>query len=124
METKITINEMHFYAYHGVGEQERKVGNRFTVDLVLTADLQQAVRSDCLQDTVNYGAAYEVVKAEMAIPSALLEHVGGRILAALKERFPQLAEAEVRVSKMCPPFGGDVRSASVILAEKYTVGVE
>ncbi len=119
MITKIVLEEMRFYAYHGVGEQERKVGNRFTVHLVMTADLRQAVASDRIEDTIHYAQAYEVVKAEMAVPSALLEHVGGRILAALKRRFPQLAEVEVKVSKACPPFGGDVRSASVILIEKY-----
>lgn len=110
---------MRFYAYHGVGKQERTVGNRFVVDLVLTADLQRAVASDDLGDTINYAAVYEAVKDEMAVPSALLEHVAGRILTSLKTHFPQLTGAEVKVAKMTPPFGGDVQSAAVILTESY-----
>ena len=51
----------------------------------------------------------------MAVPSQLLEHVAGRILTSIKNHFPQIEEVEIKVSKMNPPFGGDVHSASVLL---------
>lgn len=120
MTTKIEIEEMRFYAYHGVMPQETRVGNHFIVSLTLTAPLSKAVGSDKLEDTINYAAVYEEVKKEMAVPSRLIEHVAGRILGALKNRFPQLTETEIKLSKLNPPFGGDVRSASVILKEIYS----
>ena len=46
MTTRIELKEMRFYAYHGVMPQETKVGNNFVVNLILTAPLEQAVRSD------------------------------------------------------------------------------
>lgn len=119
MTIQITLDAMKFYAYHGVGAQERKVGNTFVADLVLSAPIEEAVKSDAIEDTVNYAAVYEVVKREMALPSNLLEHVAGRILTALKEAFPELLAIELRLAKMNPPLGGDVRSASVILRETY-----
>ena len=73
---------MKFYAYHGVALQETRVGNTFVVNLVLTAPLEKAVADDTLEDTINYAVVYEVVKREMAIPSKLIEHAAGRILAA------------------------------------------
>ena len=100
--------------------QETKVGNDFVVDLILTAPLVQAVKSDELDDTINYAAVYAVVKEQMDIPSKLIEHVAGRILYALKERFPQLAAVELKLSKLNPPFGGDVHSASIILGETFS----
>lgn len=115
MTTKIVLKAMRFYAYHGVAEQERQVGNTFLVDLTLTAPLQQAVASDRLEDTINYAEVYETVREEMRIPSRLLEHVAGRILDALHHRFPTLQAAEITLSKLNPPFGGDLHSASVIL---------
>ena len=120
METRIELKEMRFYAYHGVGEQETVVGNWFTVDLTLEAPLEGAVESDDLSATINYAEAYEVVKAEMAVPSKLIEHVAGRIMRALKVRFPQLTAIDIRLAKRNPPFGGDIREAAVILREKYS----
>ena len=115
MTTKIELRRMTFYAYHGVAPQETRVGNTFIVDLILTAPLENAVWSD----TINYATVYETVKAEMAIPSRLLEHAAGRILKALKERFPQITEVELVLSKLNPPFGGDIHSASIILKESF-----
>ena len=111
MTTKIELEKMRFYAYHGVMPQETTVGNDFVVDLILTAPLD---------DTINYAAVYAVVKEQMDIPSKLIEHVAGRILYALKERFPQLAAVELKLSKLNPPFGGDVHSASIILGETFS----
>lgn len=119
MTIQITLDAMKFYAYHGVEAQERKVGNTFVADLVLLAPIEEAVKSDAIENTINYATIYEVVKREMAIPSNLLEHVAGRILTALKEAFPELLAIELRLAKMNPPLGGDVRSASVILKETY-----
>lgn len=120
MTIRIELEAMKFYAYHGVMPQEKKVGNNFVVNLVLTAPLEQAVRSDELDDTINYAAVYDVVKKQMEIPSKLIEHAAGRILHALKEHFPQLTAVELKLAKLNPPFGGDVYSAAVILSETYS----
>ncbi|MCC8144484.1 MAG: dihydroneopterin aldolase [Tannerellaceae bacterium] len=119
MITKIELKGMQFYTYHGVFPQERKVGNTFTVDLLLTAPLNKAVQSDDLADTLNYAEIYAVVKKEMDIPSNLLEYVAGRILTALKKNFPQLLACEIKLAKQNPPFGGDIQSAAIILSEIY-----
>lgn len=119
MTTKIELKAMKFYAYHGVMPQETIVGNHFIVDLILTAPLQQAVVTDKLDDTINYAAVYTVVKQEMNIPSKLIEHAAGRILFALKEQFPALTAIDLKLSKLNPPFGGDIYSASVILSETF-----
>jgi len=119
MTSKIELKTMKFYAFHGVAEQETRVGNHFVVDLVLTANLENAIASDDLNDTINYASVYAVVKEEMSIPSKLLEHAAGRILVSLKQHFPQLSEIELKLAKLTPPFGGDVYSASVILVETY-----
>lgn len=120
MTVQIELEAMKFYAFHGVAPQETRVGNTFVVDMVLTAPLDKAVANDNLEDTVNYATVYEMVKQEMAIPSKLLEHAAGRILKRLKETFPQLLAVELKLSKLNPPFGGDVYSASVILRETYS----
>lgn len=119
MITKIELQEMKFHAFHGVLPQETCVGNAFIVNLTLTAPLQKAVETDQLQYTINYAEAFGVVKKEMSQPSQLLEHVAGRILNALKKQFPELSGVLLKVSKLNPPFGGDVYSATVILEESW-----
>ena len=49
METFIELKEMKFYAYHGVSQQEKDVGNYFTVDLRITAPLGKALHISCLE---------------------------------------------------------------------------
>lgn len=111
----IELDQMRFWAYHGCLESERSKGNLFLVDFRGEIDLRKAAESDALEDTVNYGEIYEVVKAQMEIPSDLLEHVAGRIVKALESRFPQFVRFSVRVSKQHPPVGGHVQWSRVTL---------
>lgn len=115
MTTKIEIAGIKFHAYHGVSEQERIVGNNFEVDIVLKADLRKAIETDQLDDTVNYASIYTIVKEEMSVPSALLEHVGGRILKSIQSYFPQITELSVKISKLCPPLGADIDRVAVVI---------
>lgn len=106
LSSTIELCDLTFHAYHGVLSEERLLGNTFTVDLTLEADISQAVATDELSGTINYAEAYEVVKHEMDTPSQLLEHVCGRIGKALLHRFPTLKRAKVRVAKHNPPIKG------------------
>jgi len=112
----IQIENMEFYAYHGCYRQERVVGNRFLVSLDIVTPLAKAAASDNIGDTLNYQSAYEIVKEQMGIKSRLLEHVAGRILDRLYEKFPGIEKATVKVSKMNPPMGGQMERVSVTLS--------
>ena len=112
---KITLHEMRFYAYHGVFPQEQRVGNQFVIELTFWADVAGSVRSDELEETISYADVYEVIKAEMAIPSHLLEHVVGRISEHLFATFPRMQRLILTLSKCNPPFPGEVQSAAFTL---------
>jgi dihydroneopterin aldolase len=115
MTTKIVLEAMRFHAFHGVMPHEKQVGNEFEVSLTLEVDVTAAVESDQVDDTINYADLYTLVKAEMAIPSGLIEHVGGRILKRVKAEYPRVTGLEVRVAKLNPPVGGMMKSAEVVL---------
>ena len=116
--SKIFLDDMHFYAYHGVMEQERRVGGEYGVSLVVEADLTQAIATDDVADTVNYAELYELVKREMAVPSKLLEHVAGRIGQSAMDKFDRITALTVRVTKLNPPMGADCNGASVEIKVK------
>lgn len=109
----ISIEKMEFYAYHGCFDEERKIGTWFNVDLSMEVDTSKAEVSDSLEDTVNYQEVYQVVKKEMMISSKLLENVARRILKAIREAFPAVSYAWVKVKKMNPPLGGKMEAVSV-----------
>lgn len=111
----ISLEGMVFHSYHGCLPEEKVTGNTFIIDLYIDADTAKAEDTDDLNDTVNYSAAYAIVKKEMEQPSKLLEHVARRILDSLKAAIPAIENAKVKVSKLNPPVGGEVRSVSVSL---------
>ena len=104
--SKITIENMEFYAYHGHFEEEQKIGTWFSLDLIMDVDTSKAELTDELEDTVDYSSVYQVVKEQMMIPSKLLENVGRRILNTIKEQFPDVKDAILKIRKMNPPIGG------------------
>lgn len=117
MKTSIHLDNMRFYAYHGVLEQERVVGNQFSVSVRLETDLSAATHSDNLTQTISYADVSAVVSEEMATPSELLEHVAGRIFRRLHAAFPSISHLEVKVYKYNPPGCGETERAGVILSD-------
>ncbi|MDY6121468.1 MAG: dihydroneopterin aldolase [Porphyromonas sp.] len=116
-KSHIRLNGVRLHAYHGVMPQERLVGNTFLVDVTIDVDFSNASYSDDLRDTLSYADVYGLIKDEMSRPSMLLEHVCGRILRRIMLFDSRVQAVEVTVSKLNPPFGGDVYSASVTLSQ-------
>ena len=111
----IELEGMEFHSFHGVLEREKIAGNLFVVDFRGVLDMRAAAESDKLEDALNYAEIYDVIAAEMAVPSELLEHAAGRIVKVVAERFPQLESFSVRVSKRRPPVAGIVQWSRITL---------
>ena len=109
----IYLRDVRFYAYHGVLSQESRVGGWFTVTLRVGVDMSRAAETDDVNDTVSYAALYELLKREMAVPSKLLEHVAGRIVRAIGQKFPQITSIDLWLIKENPPMGADCQGAGV-----------
>ena len=112
-ESTISLNDVRLYAFHGVMEQERRVGGEYSVSLRVHYNINRAMESDEVADTLNYADLLEVVKKEMAVPSNLLEHVAGRIGQAVFCAYPQVEAVELTLTKLNPPMGADCAGASV-----------
>ena len=115
-EQTITLDSLRFYAYHGAEPQEAIVGAWYTVDVCITADVTDAIQSDNLSGTINYAQVAEVIKQQMLIRSALLEHVAGRIAKTLLDGFPAIKALTVKVCKENPPVCAPCAASGFILA--------
>lgn len=112
----LLLNKMQFHAFHGVFEQEQKVGNTFFVDLKIGADFSKVCQSDDLEDTINYASIFHEVNIIMIKPCKLIEHLAENIAEHLKVKFSMIQTLEVKVTKINPPLKGQLESVSVILA--------
>lgn len=112
-KSRILLPVVRFYARHGVKPQEQLTGAYFNVRIEADTDFGEAMRYDCPEGTVSYADVYEAVKAEMDIPSKLLEHVAGRILRRLFHDFPSISRIRLTLTKENPPIGADCREAGV-----------
>ncbi len=115
---KIKIENIRVYAHHGCLPEETIIGSDYLVHVLVNANLKKASKSDGLVDTVDYVHINQIVKEEMKVPSKLLEHVGKRILNRIFSEISMVNKAEVSVSKINPPIGGDVEKVTVVLKEK------
>jgi dihydroneopterin aldolase len=99
----ITLTGLTAVGYHGVFDHERRDGQPFVVDVVLSTDIRTAARSDELADTLNYGAVAEDVTALITgTPFRLIESLAEAIAAALLKNYPASA-VQVTVHKPKAP---------------------
>lgn len=113
---KIILSNMSFYAFHGVLEEEKKLGQRFYVDAVLSAELKKAGKTDNVYDTLHYGQVYEEIKKIVEGENYnLIEALAHNICMKLLERFPLLQEIQLTVKKPSAPVQGifDYVAASI-----------
>lgn len=118
---KIALEGLEFFAFHGFHKEEKKIGNRYGVDIIVETNLNEASYHDELAETVDYTQLYEVVRTEMQQPASLLEHIAQRIIDRVFTTFTRVIAIEVTISKYNPPIGGICRRAYVELSKVRTL---
>ena len=113
MNGSIFLDNVRLYAFHGVAEQERRVGGWFRVSVRIGCDLGKATDSDCVDDTLDYAGVLATVKREMSVPAQLLEHVAGRMARAILSSCDAAETVAVRLAKENPPMGACLDGAGV-----------
>ena len=75
MAQHINIEGILLYGFHGCLDEESKIGQEYRIDIFIETDFTAAAEQDNLALTIDYCAVYDIVKAEMAIRSKLIEQV-------------------------------------------------
>ncbi len=104
---KIILKNMTFYGYHGVFEEEKRSGQTFIIDAVLYADLSEAGKTDALDRTIDYGAAYHLIRKIVEDERFdLIEALAHRAAMALLSRFEKIERVALTVKKPSAPIDG------------------
>lgn len=113
---RITLTGIEVWANHGVMEHEADLGQRYVIDVTVHLDLEPAIGSDDLADTVDYGALSSLVVHSFGQPrTRLVEAVAGRVAAAVLEHDQRIEAVDVTVHKPSAPLTVPVRDVTIQL---------
>lgn len=110
----IRLNEMVFYGFHGVHDEERKLGQRFIVSACLNTDPALDSRIRHLEDTIDYTMVYRDIKEIMESSQFhLLECCANSIADKLLAGYPLIESLNVCIQKPSVPIQGSLKGVEV-----------
>ncbi len=113
----IRLNEMVFYGFHGIHDEERKLGQRFvvTVEMHTKPELESGIRH--LDDTVDYTKVYAEIREILETHQFhILETCANTVADRLLGNFPLITQVMVRIEKPSVPIQGTLKSVEVELS--------
>lgn len=109
---KIILSNIELYGYHGIHDLEKKVGLNFQVDANIEFSEKGIITE--LNQTVDYGNVFEIIKKEFNVTESLLEALVERIAASIKASYPFISTISLRI----------IKKGAYIEGMKGDVGVE
>lgn len=110
----INLTNCAFFARHGVHDAEEVLGQRFFVDAELRVDPGDALETDAIQGTVDYGAVFvEIERIVTGKRRFLIEALALEVARALCAAFPQIERARITIRKPNAPVPGVLDHVSV-----------
>jgi 7,8-dihydroneopterin aldolase/epimerase/oxygenase len=104
-EFTIELRGLEFFSFHGLYEEEKKVGGEFVVDVIAKFPaLDHKLNS--IDETVNYAELFTIIKGEMDQPRKLLETIAQSIAEKIYAKYAVLKQIEVRIEKKKAPIVG------------------
>jgi dihydroneopterin aldolase len=114
MSDLITIKGIKGFGYHGIFDFERRDGQDFYVDIEIALNLQEACKSDNLEDSIDYGLLTTIAREEIeGEPVNLIERLAGKIADRIISQFPQSNSVSVTVHKPSAPVSEDFADIAV-----------
>lgn len=110
----IRLKNIRIFAKHGVLPEERKLGQRFEIDLCCWLNLEGIHKSDDLGQTVDYSELHdEIIAIAEGKPFQLIEALAHELCTRLLEKHPKLERVELEIRKPAAPIDGYLDYAAV-----------
>ena len=113
---RIEIRGIVIHAYHGVREEEQRLGQRFAIDVSATLDTRPYAAADDYAQAVCYGRMHDIVR-EIATERRfnLIEALGDAIATRLLAEFAPVQEVTVEIRKPSAPIAGVFDHVAVVI---------
>ena len=102
MVVTLHCSNLRFYAYHGLYEEEKKVGNEFELNISASFRTANSHIKD-IKETINYAAIYELAQSEMLKPRELLETFLCELAQKIKATYPEIVKLRMSMYKLQMP---------------------
>lgn len=113
---QIIIRGLRVFAGHGVHDEEKRKGQIFVLDIVVTADLSDACRTDRVADTVSYSqVARAAAQAMQERGWDLIERAAQYVVDRLFAQFPKIGSVDITLKKPRAPVAADFEYVAVEL---------
>ena len=104
MKTKLYIAGLEIFAYHGLFDEENKLGQKFIFDVLCDVDYSKALSSDKMEDSISYAdIAQTIEKVATNNTFNLLERLAGEILKQLFSLYPTITNINLKINKPNAP---------------------
>lgn len=100
---KIIVKGIRFHGHHGVPEAERKVGGQYEIDATLSFPLENAGKTDALENTIDYASVVNLIEDIGTQRSfQLIEALAETIATEILQQY-QIEKVQLTVKKLNPP---------------------
>ncbi|MDO5718822.1 MAG: 2-amino-4-hydroxy-6-hydroxymethyldihydropteridine diphosphokinase [Tissierellia bacterium] len=115
----IKIKNLIAFANHGVFQEEKKLGQKFLIDIEIKLDTQKSAISKNLEKTVNYGILSQEIDKLFKMESFdLIETCAEEIALFILKTYAMVLETIVEVKKPWAPIGLPLDEVSVKIHRK------
>ena len=98
----IHLDAVKFYAYHGIFEEEKTLGNNYVVDIKIeVSNNKQIIHS--IAETIDYAEVFNMLQKRMQIPTPLLETIATEFCHTILNTFHLASSIDFSIKKMNPP---------------------
>ena len=117
---KISIKNLEVYAYHGVYEEENRLGQKFVISVDMYLDTHPAAADDDLEKSVNYGEVCLRIRQLMEEKNcSLIETVAQRIASCILYSYKEVQKVCVEVAKPQAPIPMSIETVSVRIEREW-----
>lgn len=107
-QDKIIIKSLKIYAYHGVFEEEKKLGQIFLLDLTIYVNFKDAIKSDSIENSLNYAKIIKFIEAKFLEKRFnLIESAANFLCDSLMSEFPKIMRVTTKIKKPNAPINSN-----------------
>jgi len=119
MKIETALENLEFFAHHGIYPEEREKGGTFCVNVWLIKDVPEEKQFKKLEEVIDYEKIYGIIRDEMQKPRDLLEEVAKSILDRISADHVNILSIKVKITKYKP--GGKFGEGNASVSLEKTI---